>query len=84
MSRWLWPALRAAMVVLALAAVFTWWRGGMWIDGEMPTYGMQLTLLGCAGAIVFSLLHDWLGRRERRAASRGRARARDPEKPEVP
>ena len=52
-----------AMLSLSVASVYLWWRGGMWTKGEMPTHGMQLTLLGCGGAVAFLLLYDYLGRR---------------------
>ena len=42
----------AAMVLLALAAIYLWWRGGMWEEGEMPTHGMIRTVIGAVVAAI--------------------------------
>ena len=45
-------ALAAAMALLALAALYLWWRGGMWDWGEMPTHGMIQTVIGATVAVL--------------------------------
>jgi len=41
------------MTGIALAALFLWWRGGMWAQGELPTHGMIHAILGSALALLF-------------------------------
>lgn len=36
----------------ASGSVFLWWRGGMWVNGEMPTHGM----IACTGLAFASWL----------------------------
>lgn len=42
----LYWAFAGLQLLLAMAGVYFWVRGGMWSQGEMPTHGMVRVLAG--------------------------------------
>ena len=46
-----WRALATLCWLIIAAALFAWWRGGMWANGEMPTHGM-IPAVAAAGAAI--------------------------------
>lgn len=58
-----WRVYPAALASMAVAALYFWWRDGMWWYGELPTHGMLLTVGFSLAGLVFFALMRLMGRR---------------------
>lgn len=62
-SRVAWRLLGLICVLIFAATIFTWWQGGRWDLGAMPTHGLIPTATSAAVGFVLIILKGALDRR---------------------
>ncbi len=62
---WRWLGMRllpAGPALVLAAALILWWRGGLWVYGELPTHGMAWAVAASTASIACYGAARWLSR----------------------